>query len=78
MLTRLPPAVRLLGIGWYFALVITGGIVGGVALDRWLDLTPLFTLLGLLAGLGAALGGGYLLLMEALGRRQGAKDGDGT
>ena len=76
MLTGLPPAMRLAGIGWYFALSIAGGIVGGVLLDRWLDTTPLFTLLGLLVGLVAAFWGGYLLLMEVLGRRQREKDGD--
>jgi len=67
--------MRLVGIGWYFALCIAGSIVGGVLLDRWLGLTPLFTLLGLLAGLVAAFWGGYLLLMEVLGRR-GQKGGD--
>ena len=76
MLTGLPPAMRLAGIGWFFALSIAGGIVGGVLLDRWLDTTPLFTLLGLLVGLVVAFWGGYLLLMEVLGRRQREKDGD--
>lgn len=76
VLTKLPPAMRLVGIGWYFALSIVGGIIGGVLLDRWLGLTPLFTLLGLLAGLIAAFWGGYLLLMEVLGRREPEKDGD--
>jgi len=75
VLARLPPAMRLVGIGWYFALSIAGGIIGGVLLDRWLGLTPLFTLLGLLAGLMLAFWGGYLLLMEVLGRR-GQRDGD--
>lgn len=76
VLTRLPPAIRLVGIGWYFALSIAGGIIGGVLLDRWLGLTPLFTLLGLLVGLTAAFWGGYLLLMDVLGRREREKGGD--
>ena len=70
MLTRLPPAMRLMGIGWYFALCIVGGIVGGVLLDGWLGTRPLLTLLGLLVGMVAAFGGGYLLLMEVLGQRK--------
>ncbi len=64
---RLPPAVRLLGIGWYFALCIALGIGGGVWLDKRLDISPLFTLLGLGAGLGAAFYGGFRMLVEALG-----------
>ncbi len=70
MLTRLPPAMRLMGIGWYFALCIVGGIVGGALLDGWLGTTPLLTLLGLLVGMVAAFWGGYLLLMEVLGQRK--------
>ncbi len=63
---RLPPAVRLLGIGWYFALCIALGIGGGVWLDSRLGISPLFTLLGLFIGLAAASYGGYRMLMEAL------------
>ena len=44
MIARLPPAARLIGIGWYFAICIVLGIGGGVALDKWLDTTPWLTL----------------------------------
>lgn len=73
---RLPPALRLIGIGWYFAICIVGGVVGGVYLDSRLDLTPLFTFLGLFLGLAAAFVGGYRLLIEVLsgGRRMGQGD----
>jgi len=63
---RLSPAVRLVGIGWYFALCIALGIGGGVWLDSRLGISPLFTLLGLAVGLLAAFYGGYRMLMEAL------------
>lgn len=66
MLTRLPSAMRLLGIGWYFAMTIVGGIAGGFLLDTWLQTRPLFTLLGLFLGLALALFGGYVLLMRVL------------
>ena len=71
---RLPPAVRLLGIGWYFAFCIIAGIVGGVLLDRQVEKDHIFTLLGLFLGLVLAFFGGYIMLLEELGlrrRRQG-------
>jgi len=67
-MNRLPPTLRLVGIGWYIGLCIVLGLVGGLWLDRMLGLSPLLTLLGLLLGLLAAFWGGYLLLVEALGR----------
>lgn len=67
---RLPPAVRLLGIGWYFALCIVVGIVGGVLLDRQVGKDHIFTLIGLFLGLILAFFGGYIMLLEVLGLRQ--------
>jgi hypothetical protein len=66
----LPPVVRLLGIGWYFALCIVAGIVGGVLLDRQVEKDHIFTLLGLFLGLLLAFSGGYVLLLEELGLRR--------
>ena len=60
------PSAWLLGIGWYFAVCV----VGGVLLGRWLDglfgTAPLFALIGTFAGLGMALYGGYRMLTERL------------
>jgi hypothetical protein len=69
MITRLEPTIRLMGLGFYIAACIVGGVVGGLQLDRLLDTGRLFAVLGLLVGLAVALGGGYLLLMEALNKR---------
>jgi F0F1-type ATP synthase assembly protein I len=66
MLTRMPRALSLLSIGWYFALCIVGGIAGGLLLDNVLDTKPIFALLGLLFGLGLAFWGGYKLLMQVI------------
>jgi len=67
MVNRLPPTMRLIGIGWYFAVCIVGGILGGLGLDYVAGTTPLFTMLGLFFGLFIACYGGYRMIMEALG-----------
>ena len=76
MIARLPPAARLIGIGWYFAICIVLGIGGGVALDKWLDTTPWITLLGLALGLFFAFYGGYQMLTEVLAESKRAEEED--
>lgn len=66
MMQRLPRAVRLLGLGWYLAFCIVGGIVLGVLADGWLNTDPLLTMAGLIIGLATAFLGGYKLLMQAI------------
>jgi hypothetical protein len=56
----------LLGIGWYFAVCIVGGIVGGMLLDDWLETERLFTLIGLFLGLALAAYGGYKALKRVM------------
>jgi F0F1-type ATP synthase assembly protein I len=72
-----PPAVQLIGIGWYVALCIVLGVVGGVLLDKWAGTRPAFTLAGLALGLVMAFWGGWLQLKEVLDnietRRRGEK-----
>ncbi|TAK34269.1 MAG: AtpZ/AtpI family protein [Chloroflexota bacterium] len=58
-------ALQLIGLGWYVAICITLGILGGLWLDSALGLLPLFTLLGLFAGLGAAFYGVYRMVLTA-------------
>ncbi|HEX5371049.1 MAG TPA: AtpZ/AtpI family protein [Dehalococcoidia bacterium] len=62
----LPPSARLIGIGFYVALCIVLGTVGGRELDGLLDTGKVFTLLGLSLGLVSALYGGVRQLMEVL------------
>lgn len=73
-MNRLPPAARLIGIGWYFAFCIVGGVGGGVLLDRVADSSPVLTVLGLLLGLVIAFYGGYHMLIEVLRANQGPKE----
>jgi F0F1-type ATP synthase assembly protein I len=70
----LPPAARLIGIGWYVAVCIVFGIVGGVLLDRVAGTAPWLTLVGLFLGLLTAFYGGYRMLVEALGLDTGRKE----
>jgi hypothetical protein len=72
---RLPPTVRLTGLGFYLALCISGGVFGGVQLDEWLDTGRLFAVLGLLLGLALGLGGSYILLLEVLKTNDDKKEG---
>lgn len=71
---KVNPAMRLMGVGWYFALVLVAGIGGGALLDGWLDTRPVFTLVGLFGGLLLAFWGGYFLLMEAIGKGRGSRN----
>jgi len=58
--------LRLAGIGWYVAICISGGVIGGFLLDDLLDVSPVFTLLGLCLGLALAIFGMYRMLMAVL------------
>jgi F0F1-type ATP synthase assembly protein I len=66
MIQRFPQAIRLIGLGWYLAFCIVGGIVAGVLADEWLDTKPVLTLAGTFIGLATGFYGGYRLLMQVL------------
>lgn len=72
---RLTSAMSLLGIGWFFAVSIVGGIVGGWLLDGWLGTEPLFTILGLFLGLAVAFYGGFRALMRVMAETSGKTKG---
>jgi F0F1-type ATP synthase assembly protein I len=65
-MNRWAAALRLAGIGFYIAGCIILGVVLGVWLDRKVDISPLFTLLGLGVGLFAAFYGTYRMLLPVL------------
>ena len=67
--------LRLLGVGWYVALCILGGVFGGLWLDQQLGLDfPVFTLLGLTVGLALAGFGTYRMLVAVLSESAVSKD----
>lgn len=57
---------RLLGLGWYVALCLVVGILGGLWLDRQSGLSPLFLLLGLTLGLVVAFVGIFRMVQESV------------
>ena len=59
-------AARLVGVGWYIALSIILGTVGGVWLDRRLETLPLFTLVGVALGSVVAFYGVYRMVVPLL------------
>jgi len=75
-MNRLEGVLRFTGIGFYIAGCIILGVLVGVWLDRKVNISPLFTLLGLGFGLFAAFFGTYRMLLSALGLRQGKGKGD--
>ncbi len=75
MMERLPPTVRLTGLGFLLAVSIVGGVLGGVQLDGLLDTGRLFAVLGLFAGLALGLGGSFILLLEVLKTNDDEKEG---
>lgn len=59
--------LRLIGIGWYVAICIGGGALGGWRLDGWLGLeVPVFTLSGLGLGIALAAIGMFRMLRAVL------------
>ena len=45
----------LIDLGFRLGLSVVIGVVGGVLLDNWLGTKPIFTLLGVVVGIGAAM-----------------------
>lgn len=67
---NLPPALGLIGIGWYVATCIVLGTLAGLWLDGATDTKPVFTLFGMALGLLAAGYGGYRMLMDVVRPRK--------
>ena len=70
----LPAAARLMGIGWYFAICIVAGVLGGFYLDKVAGTTPWLTLLGMLLGFVVAFYGAYRMLIDVLRPDQDRKE----
>jgi hypothetical protein len=70
------PAMRLIGIGWFIAICIILGVVGGIQLDKALDSEKLFTVVGIFVGLFFGLWGGWIQLRDVLNAINRRRTGD--
>jgi ATP synthase protein I len=63
-------AARFIGIGWYIGISIAGGTGLGLWLDNKLGTSVLFTLAGLILGLGVSIYGSYRMISPLLKEQQ--------
>ena len=64
-------ALRLTGLGWYIAICMVLGVLGGIGLDNLLGTKPLFILLGTLLGNAVAFWGLYKMVQPILNAAKG-------
>jgi F0F1-type ATP synthase assembly protein I len=53
--TRPPNWALGLDLGFRLGISVALGLGGGLLLDNWLDTSPIFTLIGMVLGIGAAM-----------------------
>ena len=58
--------MQLVGVGWYVAFCIIGGLVAGLWLDGKLDMVPVFTLAGIVVGTALAFYGTYRMVLPLM------------
>ena len=58
--------LQLVGVGWYIAICIVGGLLLGLAIDRKLDTLPFVTIAGVILGSILAFYGIYKMLVPIL------------
>jgi F0F1-type ATP synthase assembly protein I len=63
-------ALRLTGVGWFVAASVVIGIIGGYWIDRWLNTTPLFIIIGVVLGTTVAFYGLYQMVKPLMGDQQ--------
>ena len=63
--------LQLVGVGWYVAVCIVGGLFGGLWADRKLDVLHVFTLIGVVLGTVLAFYGIYKMVLPLLNNDRG-------
>ena len=67
-------ALRIIGMGWYVAIAILLGVLGGSWLDGKLGTRPLFVISGLLLGIVTAFYGLIKMLLPLVNTKQKRND----
>jgi ATP synthase protein I len=67
-------AFRFLGIGWFLAISILLGVLGGLWLDSKLGTRPVFLITGIFLGLATAGYGAYQMFKPFIANNQGKGD----
>ena len=67
-------ALRFIGVGWFVAISILLGVLGGLWLDGKFNTKPLFVIGGLILGLVVAGYGVYQMLLPLIKNRQDKED----
>ena len=67
-------ALRILGMGWYVAIAIILGLLGGLWLDGKFHTRPFFIIVGLVAGITVAAYGVYQMFLPFFKNKQGKGD----
>jgi F0F1-type ATP synthase assembly protein I len=67
-------ALRVAGLGWFVAVSVVAGILGGYFLDKAAGTTPLFTLIGTVLGSVVAFYGVYKMIVPVLYGSKGQGD----
>jgi F0F1-type ATP synthase assembly protein I len=62
-------ALRFIGIGWFVAVSILMGVLGGVWLDEKFGTRPVLIIIGLFLGVGVAFYGVYKMLRSFMHNR---------
>ena len=66
--------VQSLGLGWYIAIAIVAGALGGLLLDNWAGTSPILLLLGLLLGVVLAFYGTYRMAVLFMASQEDSED----
>lgn len=66
--------MRFIGVGWFIAISILLGVLGGLWLDNKIGTKPIMVIVGLFLGLVVAFYGVYKLLLPLMrNKRDGGK-----
>jgi ATP synthase protein I len=63
---RWEAALRFIGVGWFIAISILLGVLGGLWLDNKIGTKPIFVIVGLILGLVVAFYGVYRMLLPLM------------